>query len=132
MILAQAPPQPVKHDSIKRAVTPLLTRINERYNQKVREFIDKDWPPGFNHDDFKRALSDIFDDVLKVFERIFGSLEDALFIGDGPIQFGEGINGLLVEIAADSIPHADEGQRSRLVELSKLLLSVGPGTSRTI
>lgn len=71
-------PQPVKQETLRRIIVPIIERVNARYWEKLNEKIKALTAPV---DDFQQIVREIMREAIEVFHGAYLRVEDALFMG---------------------------------------------------
>lgn len=70
-------------------------------------------------------IVEVMDDALALFRRIIVSQPDALFIGDGPITFGDDVNAVIADRVQEHLDGANDAQKSAACDLARIFLQKG-------
>jgi len=114
-------PERVKENSIRAIVLPILIRIQERFQEDFQEKVFKrtpDDPPP----DIPALLKSTMDNLVAVYERVYGGRPDAEFVGEGPLIISDSVHALLTDLVANQVQIADADQKARIVAITKLVL----------
>lgn len=107
-------------DAISQIIVPVILRLNDRAQKHFQDLFEKKPFP----DDISKALTDINDRALKLFEHIFADLQEAKFIGGKRPGFSKERTSIIRGIVDEylELPPGGGNYTDRVVKICKLAL----------
>lgn len=113
-----------QNDALKSMVEYLIEGISDRYREKIIKMLDEPWDENIKtKEDLDRRRESLLNDVIEVYSRILDGRDDALFVGEGEIDFSESTVEFLRSLISKRMSiFANQDQMESILALSKKAL----------